>query len=341
MSAVFVPLLRLVFVFLGLTCPPPLQILFLYFHLANWQVQTSFIWIPPTSLPPSLCSKRALILDYLVQRCYTRTARAFAADSIIRHLDADGDEIRCPRGEEDSCGITEEALHQADLRRGAYSFPVVHSSSHLLGATRLGVQTNILSGRIDDAIDRLNENFPSTLPSSTSICADTESPTRTEPEERSQSKSVETIFPFTVEPAHLYLELRILAFIEASRTQPLPYPLTMPTASDLEPTTRISPPNNFRDPSGEADGDAHLARLLKHVREIYDCAQALQVPQERAEYQHELSNISSLLVYKIPEQSPMAKYLTQERREAVADQVNSAILRATFSFPVSDVEILT
>src|SRR5258707_1384982 len=42
---------------LCLTCPPPLQILFLHFHfhLANWQVQTSFLWIYPTSLPPSLC----------------------------------------------------------------------------------------------------------------------------------------------------------------------------------------------------------------------------------------------------------------------------------------------
>ena len=67
MSAVFVPLLCLVSVSLGLTCPPPLQILpsrlplqlplsplcpnpplrFPYFHLADWQVQTSFLWISP------------------------------------------------------------------------------------------------------------------------------------------------------------------------------------------------------------------------------------------------------------------------------------------------------
>lgn len=74
-----------------------------------------------------LCPKRALILDYLVQRCYTRTARAFAADSTIRHLDADGDEIRRPRGEDDSPGVTEDALHQADLRQGAYFFPALYS----------------------------------------------------------------------------------------------------------------------------------------------------------------------------------------------------------------------
>jgi hypothetical protein len=139
------------------------------------------------------------------------------------------------------------------------------------------------------------------------------------------------VLPFTVDPAHLYLDLRILAFIEASRTKALPYPLTEPVASDRVLTPRISPPNNLRDPSGEIDADAHLARLLKHVHELYDCAQALQDPHERAEYQHELSAVSGLLAYKVPEQSPMAKYLTQERREVVADEVNSAILRVSLS----------
>ncbi|KAI0006123.1 CTLH/CRA C-terminal to lish motif domain-containing protein [Russula compacta] len=267
--------------------------------------------------PPEPRRLRALILDYLVQRCYTRTAKAFAADSTIRHLDADGDEIRRPRGEDDSPGITEDALHQADLRRD--------------------VQTDILSGRIDDAIDRLNANFPSTLPSSITTCSDTESSTPSG--ERSPSKFIKTMLPFTVEPAHLFLDLRILAFIEASRTKPLPYPLTRSATSDPEPTLRISPPNNFRDPSGEVDGDAHLARLLKLVHELYDCAQTLQDPLERAEYQHELSAVSSLLAYKVPEQSPMTKYLTQERREVVADEINSAILHRAGSPPISYLEL--
>ncbi|KAI0283002.1 CTLH/CRA C-terminal to lish motif domain-containing protein [Russula aff. rugulosa BPL654] len=245
---------------------------------------------------------RAIILDYLVQRCYTRTARAFAADSTIRHLDADGDELPRPHIEDDSPGITEDVLHQADLRQN--------------------VQVSILSGRIDDAIDVLNDAGPST-------------PTG----EPSQSKIIKTVLPFTVKPAHLYLDLRILAFIEASRTKPLPYPLTEPTASDPVLTPRISPPNNLRDPSGEMDGDAHLARLLKHVHELYDCAQALQDPPERAEYQHELSAVSGLLAYKVPEQSPMAKYLTQDRRESVADEINSAILHRAGSPPISYLEL--
>jgi hypothetical protein len=139
----------------------------------------------------------------------------------------------------------------------------------------------------------------------------------------------------------LYLDLRILAFIEASRTRPLLYPLTEATASDPVLTPRISPPNNLRDPSGEMDGDAHLARLLKHVHELYDCAQALQDPHERAECQHELSAVSGLLAYKVPEQSPMARYLTQERREVVANEINSAILRVSLLAPIAVVEPLT
>jgi len=88
------------------------------------------------------------------------------------------------------------------------------------------------------------------------------------------------------------------------------------------------------------DGDAHLARLLKHVHELYDCVQALQEPHERAELQHELSAVSGLLAYKVPEQSPMAKYLTQERREVVADEINGAILRVSLSPPIAIVESL-
>ena len=93
----------------------------------SWQVSLSFLNFLSSSSLISLCPKRAVILDYLVQRCYTRTARAFAADSTIRHLDADGDELRRPSGEDDSPGITEDALHQADLRQSAYFFLILYS----------------------------------------------------------------------------------------------------------------------------------------------------------------------------------------------------------------------
>ncbi|KAH9180647.1 CTLH/CRA C-terminal to lish motif domain-containing protein [Lactarius sanguifluus] len=265
--------------------------------------------VQPRAPPPQ--HLRALILDYLVQRCYTRTARAFAADSTVRLLDADGDELRRPSEEGDPPGVTEETLHQAVLRRD--------------------IQTSILSGRVDDAIELLGANFPSILSSSaTSPYSESTMTTRVE-----QSPSL----TFTIEPAHLYLDLRILGFIEASRTKPLLHSSTRPSTLDTEPLPRVSPQSNIRDLSSEVDGDAHLSRLLKHVYELYDCAQALQDPHDRAEYQHELSAVSSLLAYKVPEQSPMAKYLAQERRQVVADEINSAILHRAGSPPISYLEL--
>jgi hypothetical protein len=149
------------------------------------------------------------------------------------------------------------------------------------------------------------------------------------------------VLPFTVEPAHLYLELRILAFIEASRTKPLLYEPLRPPCFDPEPTPRMSPSKNIRDPSDEHDGDVHLSRLLTLVYELYDCSQALQDPRERAEYQRQLSAVSSLLAYKVPEQSPMARYLSQERRQVVADEINNAILCLLSLLLITTIETLT
>lgn len=64
--------------------------------------------------------QRALVLDYLCHNCYTRTAKAFAQDSTVRHLDADGDEISGgPKGFEGKYpGLSENRLKQVELREG-------------------------------------------------------------------------------------------------------------------------------------------------------------------------------------------------------------------------------
>ena len=49
----------------------------------------------------------------------------------------------------------------------------------------------------------------------------------------------------------------------------------------------------------------------------------------------ELASVSALLAYPNPENSVMAPYLEQDRREAVADQIESAILRASSLSPFS------
>lgn len=52
----------------------------------------------------------------------------------------------------------------------------------------------------------------------------------------------------------------------------------------------------------------------------------LPSPSDKVLYMQELHNVGALIAYQVPETSPVAKYMSMERREAVAEQINSAIL---------------
>lgn len=134
----------------------------------------------------------------------------------------------------------------------------------------------------------------------------------------------------------LDLNLRILAFLETSRTIPLEYPPRHPsqpstdiTMDDASSPSRPSTPatSNIREPLHNADSDEHLSQLFQLARELYECAENLNDPADRVSYQKELSVITSVMAYKDPEHSHLAKYYSQSRREQVAEQINSAILR--------------
>ena len=171
---------------------------------------------------------------------------------------------------------------------------------------------------MDEATKLLNEHFPLVL-------------SEAEPY-TSQRKSipgrVEAIAPTSVDPTHLSLNLRILAFTEASRTVPLqydPHPErrdepTSSALSDISAPSLTSPMYDHDDP------ETKLTELLFLAQKLYLSASLLQNASARGTYLEELGHVGGLLAYKHPENSPMAKYLSQERREAVADQINSAIL---------------
>jgi hypothetical protein len=57
------------------------------------------------------------VLDYLSHHCYPNTARAFARDSTIRHLDADGDELRPAKGSLSNTALSEAVLMDLDVRQ--------------------------------------------------------------------------------------------------------------------------------------------------------------------------------------------------------------------------------
>lgn len=168
---------------------------------------------------------------------------------------------------------------------------------------------------MDEATALLNEHLPSVL-----------GETENKHTEISTSSSGQVYYlaPTTVDPTHLSLNLRIMAFIEASRTVPLEYDPHSPQAEKILPAS-----STLKKESSiyEADNpEAKQRDLLICAQKLYAAVNLLHDPSDRARYIKELGNVGGLLAYKQPESSPMAKYLSQERREAVADQINGAIL---------------
>ena len=160
------------------------------------------------------------------------------------------------------------------------------------------------------------------------------------PSSGSIPRMIQFLTSTTVDPLHLNLNLRILAFTEACRTVPLPYPppsaissLTgSPSLSDVdtdiddgdEPTpTPGLIPDEATDPIAHQQ---HLENLITRIQKLHVLANALPKESDRKTYTEELDQVGGLLAYKVPEKSPVARYLSQARREAVADQINAAVL---------------
>lgn len=179
-----------------------------------------------------------------------------------------------------------------------------------------GIQFEILSGNVQEATDLLNRHFPQVL------AEDAEDDVEVTDENVNPSRF--EYIAETVDPIHLSLNLRILAFIESCRTVPLVYtpPMRSSTSSDVDVTMDpVSPV--WRYPKDE---DTHQSELLLCVQKLWMTANALKKSDDRAIYLKELSNVAGLLAYDVPETSTIAKYLHQERRDRIAEQINSAIL---------------
>ncbi|KAJ7940532.1 CTLH/CRA C-terminal to lish motif domain-containing protein [Mycena leptocephala] len=251
---------------------------------------------------PTPYQLRALVIDYLIHHGYSSTARAFAQSSrASTSLDADGDELMQAVDTPEISGtrpLSEETLLHVQLRQR--------------------IRAHILAGQIDDAIDLLEKHFPAVLSSETL-------PSTTKPHK--SLTGTDFVASTTLNPAHLNLNLRILAFTEAFRAFPLDRVLHPTAESSGSPL--------------EDDGDPKTAELLSKAQKLYVLASMLHSPAERAAYNKELRNVASLLAYPDPENSPVAKYLSQERREAVANQVNTAILYRTGLPAISHLELST
>ncbi|KAJ7709799.1 CTLH/CRA C-terminal to lish motif domain-containing protein [Mycena rosella] len=250
-------------------------------------------------LQPTPYQLRALVIDYLVHHGYSSTARAFAQGSMVpTSLDADGDEIMQPADTPESSGalgVSEETFLQVDLRQR--------------------IRAHILIGQVSSAIELLEQHFPAVLSSEALPSA---------PEPHKSLMGTDFVASTTVNPAHLNLNLRILAFTEAFRTAPLDRVLAAAGSSPLED-----------------EDDPITIELLAKARKLQALVFMLPNSTERAAYSQELRNVAGLLAYPDPQSSPVAKYLSQERREAVANQINTAILYRTGFPAISHLELST
>lgn len=185
----------------------------------------------------------------------------------------------------------------------------------------LDIRNHILTGRIDEATELLHKHFPTVL-------SDTPEPGAIPP----------SIYLFkyrpatSTDPTHLALNLRIQAFIEAARTIPLPYyppgsesPLPQPPLLSAAGRSASSGDGEDVDMS-ESDTELSNAQLLHRAQSLYSEVNRLSQANDRAMYLGELGQVGGILAYTVPERSPLAMYMTQARREAVADQIDSAIL---------------
>lgn len=211
----------------------------------------------------------------------------------------------------------EERLRLAQLRRGEYTLEIPKLPTALI-VEPADVRVQILSGNVDEAIRLLQLHFPAVLSQ--------DAHEHSIPRSTTRRHSFTYIHPQSIDPTHLLLNLHILAFIETARTQPLPYyPPGSRARSSLTGRTTSGLPShsNVRD---DAEPNERQQLLLHKAQRLYSDANCLHNPEDRANYVQELARVSALLVYKVPEESDLALYLSQDRRENVADQIEGAIL---------------
>ncbi len=139
--------------------------------------------------------------------------------------------------------------------------------------------------------------------------------------------NLEYVSSTSTEPAHLLLNLRILAFCEACRTVPLNHPPGPEPKVDPGLVNSLGGKVESKTSGGMSNAqEKQMELLLLKAQKLYALTNMLPNSADQATYSKELKNVSGLLAYPVPENSSIANYLTMERREAVADQINRAIL---------------
>jgi hypothetical protein len=231
----------------------------------------------------------------------------------------------------------------------------------------LAILDYILSGAILRAMEDLDTHFPQVLdghsssstettssqtraPSRASAHTSTPSPVPLPPIGKSAAKSSDhhstPVFVTSTAPEHIHLNLQIQSFIESFRQlAPSPSSSTSSSMSSLSSQTTTGTdirPTNDADmtasgPSGAASG---LLDALAAAQGLHTGAKKLK-PEERAVYLQEIKDVGALFAYSEPETSILKDYLKQDRRVALAEQVNRAIIRELSSSSPSSPDVIS
>ncbi|SOV08514.1 uncharacterized protein UDID_00456 [Ustilago sp. UG-2017a] len=224
---------------------------------------------------------------------------------------------------------------------------------------RKQIKDHIISGNIRQAIDMINEHFPTVLNSGGSTSGNGAKAVRTKTAVTSSGANagfdkVLPANPTSMDADHLLLNLQIQVFIEAIRSASssqlacnssctaqlgvsggsLPsLASTTPGIAAAAISRAASPAPSTSSSNGSATSatgtnaalNPALHSALAYAQGLYASAQRLP-SFWRAMYLKELEQVTALLAYTDVEHSPVRRFLHRSRKVALAEQVNSAIL---------------
>lgn len=123
-------------------------------------------------------------------------------------------------------------------------------------------------------------------------------------------------------PAILSLNLQLQSFVELLRTANSTSRASTPTRSD----SPMSGSTSSLASVGKSAGGG-MGKVIKQGQKLAAKVATLPVGKERASWEQEILEVSGLMAYTDLSICPVRGYLSQDRREALAELVNAAILR--------------
>jgi hypothetical protein len=288
--------------------------------------------------------KHDVVVDYLTTHAYLETAKSLV--DIRPHSDEDGMDVEMT--DEAGSSLDVDTLSGIEKRRSKFFCPTDDDVNRNIQLME-GIINHILNGAIGRAIDELQSHYPAVLDSSNdngesartnlpsrsngtangatngngngasngnghSENSTTPAPARIYDPPAPQPNSKPS-FPLSTSPSQITLNLHIQQFIESFRSLPQP----------VSPSSSISTSMSMSMSMSMSQSTGGLQHALTAASGLHAEA-ALLEPSIRAVYVREITEAGALFAYTDPDNSPVGGFLQQERRIALAEQINRAIL---------------